>query len=266
MNVDITGTIDAGTTANVVAALAKAGRNRVTVTINSPGGSVPAGLAIYDALAAHAGGVDTRGSGLVASMGSVIFMVGKVRRLDPNALLMIHNPWLVTQGDAEDHRSAAELLDKVGGKLVGIYVERTGRDHAIVRQLMDDETWFTAEEAVAEGFADLVVAKTAPKAVAPPVAIVPQGPLPDIAELLVAEVYNLEAKLNHERELRGHLEALCGVRGINPADAVPVTHGDHLTSGVEEFRAACEAKDWKRAAAIFAKHREAIFASRNKKS
>jgi ATP-dependent Clp endopeptidase proteolytic subunit ClpP len=266
MTLEIFGPIDAATPGRVADALRAAGKRPLEVVINSPGGSVAQGLAAYDLLRSHAPGVDTRALGLCASMASVIFQAGRVRRIEASALVMIHNVWCVTTGDAADHRSNADLLDKLSSRLRAIYAERTGRDSALVQKLMDQETWLSADEAVAEGFADLVVAKTAVKAAAAPVAITAPGELPEVAELLVAEVYALEAKLTRERELRGHLEALCGVRGINPVDAVPVVVGDHLTSGVEEFRAACEAKDWKRATALFAKHREAIFAARNRNS
>ncbi len=270
--IQIDGPIDNGTRARVADALAKT-RGRVTVALNSPGGSVTAGLAIYDALAAHPGGVETRASGVVASMASVLFMVGKVRRIDRNAFLMIHNPWTITQGDAAEHRQTADLLEKVGGKLVAIYADRTGRPADEIKAMMDKETWLDAEESVAMGFADEIA--SAPRAEIQPASqgapAVAWTPAMDAAllENAILEIHRLEAAVAQEQTKVALLETLCGVRGIDPEKAVsPAIFETGQLPG--EGHAAFVARQFEdmppgpERVAFFEKHREILFAHRNR--
>ena len=69
-------------------------------------------------------------------------------------MMMIHNPWMVSQGDADAHRSDADLLDEVKGGMVRIYSARTGQPESAISTIMDAETWLGADEAIAQGFAD----------------------------------------------------------------------------------------------------------------
>jgi hypothetical protein len=94
--------------------------------------------------------------GLAASIASVIAMAGDEIVMEPGSMMMVHNPWNVTIGDAEDHRESAELLDKVRDSLVVAYEQKTGIPRQELVALMDDETWMTAEEAVDRGFATQV--------------------------------------------------------------------------------------------------------------
>jgi ATP-dependent Clp endopeptidase proteolytic subunit ClpP len=126
------------------------------VRINSAGGSVFDGMAIYNTLRTRAGNVRVHVDGLAASIASVIAMAGKEIVMEPGAMMMIHNPWNITVGDADDHRQSAELLDKVRDSLVSAYERRTGLTRNELVTLMDQETWMSAEEAVAFGFADRV--------------------------------------------------------------------------------------------------------------
>lgn len=128
--------------------------DEINVLLNSPGGSVTDGLAIYNELATHPASVNIEITGLAASMGSVIAMAGDHVRIAENAMVMIHNPWNVAVGNSEDLRKAADVLDKFGTSLVGIYVQRTGLEEDDVRSMMDEETWLDAEEALAKGFVD----------------------------------------------------------------------------------------------------------------
>jgi ATP-dependent protease ClpP protease subunit/tetrahydromethanopterin S-methyltransferase subunit B len=127
----------------------------INVRINSGGGSVIAGSVIYNALKRHNAKVITHIDGLSASMASVIAMVGDEVRMAENALLMIHNPWTQSQGEADDLRKEADLLDKIKETLLTAY-KRSNYSEVELSELMDAETWFTAKEALEAGFIDVI--------------------------------------------------------------------------------------------------------------
>lgn len=125
----------------------------ITVNINSPGGSVFDALAIYNALRAHGSEITVKVMGVAASAASLIAMAGNKIIMPENTFMMIHNPWAFTAGNADELRDFADTLDTIGSALVKTYVARTGLDEAEVKELLAAETWLTAEEAVAKGFA-----------------------------------------------------------------------------------------------------------------
>lgn len=129
-------------------------REQVTVGINSLGGLIAEGLAIYNLLDNFPKPVVVEIHGIAASMASAIAMAGNPVRIPENGLLMLHNPEDFVAGTAEEMRRAAELLEKLGGSLASIYAKKTGLQLRKVQQLMDEETWLTAEEAIDLGFAD----------------------------------------------------------------------------------------------------------------
>lgn len=129
----------------------------IQVLINSPGGLVDQGLAIYHELATNPARVEVEISGVAASMGSAIAMAGDFVRIAENGLIMIHDPWNVAIGDADELRKAAEILDKFGDSLVGIYQRKTGLDEDEIRELMAEETWLDAHEALEKGFVDEIM-------------------------------------------------------------------------------------------------------------
>ncbi|TIY11622.1 MAG: Clp protease ClpP, partial [Mesorhizobium sp.] len=137
---------------DVVEALAEHGKGPVSVRLNSGGGFVFEGVAIFNALKAH-GDVTVYVDGLAASAASVIAMAGDKIVMRDGALIMIHDPSGVTIGNAEDHRETADTLDKLGSIIAGIYSHKTGIDAAEMRAMMLTETWLDAEEAVEFGFA-----------------------------------------------------------------------------------------------------------------
>ncbi len=94
--------------------------------------------------------------GLAASAASVIAMAGVTISIGLGAMLMIHNAWTFAYGEAADLRKVADTLDKISVTIGTIYVARTKNDAATVKTLMDAETWMSAEDAVAKGFADKV--------------------------------------------------------------------------------------------------------------
>jgi ATP-dependent protease ClpP protease subunit len=126
----------------------------ILVRINSPGGEVFDGFAIFNALKNHPAQVHVQIDGLAASIASVIAMSGDLITVGDGAMLMIHDPWSLAMGDADDMRAAADMLDKVKVGIAQAYVNRTGLDAAEIDAMMTAETWFTADEAVAQGFAD----------------------------------------------------------------------------------------------------------------
>lgn len=132
------------------------GAKTIKVRINSRGGEVADGSAIYSLLVDHPARVEVMIDGVAASMASIIAMAADEVRMSEAAYLMIHNPWGFAMGDAEEMRNVAETLDKMRTNLAGIYVKRSGQSLAQVLEWMDAETWFTAEEAKEFGFADSV--------------------------------------------------------------------------------------------------------------
>ena len=136
----------------------------ITVSINSPGGSVFDGLTIYNALRASGANVTVKVMGIAASIASIIAMAGKKIVMPENSFMMIHNPLNVVKGNADDMREMADILDKVGSSLVATYVARTGKSEEEVKALMDAETLMTATEAKEFGFADEVIPAVEAKA------------------------------------------------------------------------------------------------------
>lgn len=136
----------------------------IDLRLNTPGGSVFDGNAIYNALKRHPASVTTHIDGLAASMGSVIALAGDEVRMAENALYMIHNPWTLAMGDAAEFRATATILDKLRDGIVTTYVQKTGKEPSELFAAMDAETWFTAEEAKAFGFVDEISGRKDAKA------------------------------------------------------------------------------------------------------
>ncbi|HXF75900.1 MAG TPA: head maturation protease, ClpP-related [Methylomirabilota bacterium] len=129
---------------------------RLNVRINSPGGDVFDGIAIYNALKRHPATVVVTIDGLAASIASVIAMAGDKIVMPDNSMMMIHNPWGGVLGEAEDMREFADTLDKIKLSIIATY-RRSGKTDEEIAALMDAETWYSAAEAKANGFADEVI-------------------------------------------------------------------------------------------------------------
>jgi ATP-dependent Clp endopeptidase proteolytic subunit ClpP len=127
---------------------------QIDLHINSPGGEVFDGITIYNLIKAHPANVTTYIDGLAASIASLIALSGNQITMADNALFMIHNPWGMTMGDADDMRRMADSLDKVGGSIAMAYQFKTGMDEDKIASLMSAETWMTAAEAKDYGFVD----------------------------------------------------------------------------------------------------------------
>lgn len=126
----------------------------VTVRINSPGGDVFQAQAIHNMLKDHAGKIIVKIYGIAASAASIIAMAGDEIIMPANSMMMIHDPWTIGFGNAEELRKVAETLDKIKETIVNVYAGRSGNSKNEIESLMKEETWMTAEEAVAFGFAD----------------------------------------------------------------------------------------------------------------
>ena len=125
----------------------------LTVRINSYGGEVAEGLAIYNLLKSYAGEVTTICDGFACSAASVVFMAGVKRIMPRSSLLMIHNAWTRAGGDANDLRKAADELEKITQPSVEIYTSVSNLDADEIKAMMDAETWIDADEALGFGFA-----------------------------------------------------------------------------------------------------------------
>lgn len=130
--------------------------DKLVVRINSPGGLVHEGMAIFNFLKDHPAAVTIRVDGLAASIASIVALAGDEIIMGKGSMMMIHNPWNVVWGDADALRQEADVLEKITGQLVGIYAEATGKSEPDILAKMEAETWMTDEEAVAEGFATAV--------------------------------------------------------------------------------------------------------------
>lgn len=135
----------------------------INVHINSPGGDVFDGFAIYNQLKQHPATIEVVVDGVAASIASIIAMAADAGKLSiaKNAMMMIHNPQGGAWGDEQEMQRVAALLRTVKGNLTTTYVDRTGNSAEKVSELMDDETWFTAEDAVQLGFADAITRESA---------------------------------------------------------------------------------------------------------
>lgn len=144
-----------GVTAKRIAgALRSIGQKPVTVNVNSPGGDMFEGLAIYNLLREHPAKVTVRVMGLAASAASIIAMAGDEIEMGLGSMLMIHNSWGVVMGNQNDMREAAETFAEFDAAMADIYAARTGGDAEEIKAMMDGETWLRAERAIESGFAD----------------------------------------------------------------------------------------------------------------
>lgn len=126
---------------------------KLKVRINSYGGEVAEGLAIYNLLKSYDGEVATICDGFACSAASVVFMAGKQRIMPKSSLLLIHNAWTRASGDANDLRKAADDLEKITQPSIDIYSSVSNLSEEEIKKMMDEETWISADEALSYGFA-----------------------------------------------------------------------------------------------------------------
>lgn len=131
--------------------------NNVTVRINSPGGDVFDGMAIYNALDSHKGNVTIRVDSLAASMAGTIATVGKKVQAYKNAMFMYHNAWTVEVGNQYELRDTANLLEKIDGNILDAYQKKSKKGKKELTEMMKATTWMTAQEAFDYGFVNEII-------------------------------------------------------------------------------------------------------------
>jgi ATP-dependent protease ClpP protease subunit len=127
--------------------------DRITLRVNSPGGDVYDGVAIFNALVDHPAKVTVKVDGLAASIASVIMLAGDERMIGTGAEVMVHNPWTFAMGEAADLRKTAQRLEEIRESILDVYEQRTTMSRDDAAQFMDEETWFRASDALEHGFA-----------------------------------------------------------------------------------------------------------------
>jgi ATP-dependent protease ClpP protease subunit len=138
--------------------------DKITLRINSPGGDVFEARAIVAALRDHKAEITARVDGLAASAASYIALAADNVQIVQGAFFMIHNAWSLVIGDKRDMTEMAGLLGKVDNSILDDYEEATGQTRDQLQAWMDAETWMTADEAKANGFADEIIDGKAAKA------------------------------------------------------------------------------------------------------
>ncbi len=139
----------------------------VTIHLDSQGGSVSDGIAMYNAIMQHDGEVTIHIDTIAASIATVIACAASKVVINSNAKFMIHRCWTQAMGNCKDFRSTADIMEMMDGDIADTYAERTGQDKAALLAMMDAETWMDAEAALSQGFVDeihKVERKASPKA------------------------------------------------------------------------------------------------------
>lgn len=149
---------DGVTASRIAAALRSIGGADVTVNINSPGGDMFEGLAIYNLLREYEGKVTVKVLGLAASAASIIAMAGDEVQIGRGAFLMIHNCWVYAMGNRHDLQQIAADMVPFDKAMNDIYGARTGLDAATIDAMMNAETYIGGSDAVEKGFADRLLA------------------------------------------------------------------------------------------------------------
>lgn len=144
------------TAKRISGALRAIGKKDVTVKINSPGGDMFEGIAIYNLLRAHPAKVTVEVIGWAASAASIIAMAGDEIRMGLGSFMMVHNAWGVVVGNRHDMRDSAELFDGFDSAIADIYEARVSMKRPDIEKLMDAETFMGPSEAVKNGFADAI--------------------------------------------------------------------------------------------------------------
>jgi ATP-dependent protease ClpP protease subunit len=131
-----------------------AASDQLIINMNSPGGDVFDGIAIYQALLDHPAEIVVKINGLAASIASVIAMAGDRVIMGAKSSIMIHEGFTFASGDAATMRKTADMLDRVSNNIASVYADRAGGEASVWRDRMREETWYNAEEALAAGLAD----------------------------------------------------------------------------------------------------------------
>lgn len=214
--------------------------DEVTLTVNSPGGSLFDGLSIYTAMAASGKKITGKVMGVAASAASILLMAAEKIQMPKNTHLMIHKAGNIAVGNADDMRAMADVLDTLDKSIAATYAARTGRPEDEIKAMLDKgDTWMTADEAVAMGFADeaidLVTAKAEfdlselPEAVRNSLQPPEPAPQPAAATPLAAQIEALAKTAG--------LDAYAGVFALDPkvTDAASAQAAIQAALDIREF-------------------------------
>lgn len=136
----------------------------ILIRLNSPGGSVFEGFAIYNDLIGFNADIEVEITGMAASIAAVIAQAGNSIKMAKNARYMIHNSWMIAMGDSRILREQALLLESIDLDQISLFSEKTGKSHADIKEFLDAETWFTAQKAKDHGFIDGITGEQESKA------------------------------------------------------------------------------------------------------
>lgn len=170
--------------------------SQINIYINSQGGSVIEGTAIYNQLKRHPAHKTVYVDGFACSIASVIAMAGDEVVMPRNTMMMLHNMWMVVQGNAAELRKAADDLDKMNEAGRAAYLQKAGDKLTpeMIAQMEDDETWLTAQECMEYGLADRYAEQDAD--------------LSNAAEVLKKANLDLEQRIRVQKSLAAQLRAL----------------------------------------------------------
>ncbi|WP_312814437.1 head maturation protease, ClpP-related [Brevundimonas sp.] len=147
----------AGVTAKKVASQLRAIAGPVEVQINSPGGDMFEGIAIYNVLREHPHDVTVKVMGMAASAASIIAMAGDTIEIGAASFLMIHNCWVLAMGNRHDMRETAEFLEPFDAAMADVYAARSGQKVEDIAKWMDAETFMSGSQSIERGFADALL-------------------------------------------------------------------------------------------------------------
>ena len=201
------------------------GKDSITVHINSVGGDMYAGIAIYNRLKGLAANVTTVNDGLAASAGSLIFMAGDTRKVNAGSNLMIHGAagFLYGYYQVQDLAAIKKQLEAHNRAGVNIYAEATGRDKDTIKAMVDRETWLTGPDAVEAGFAHEVIGDDTP---------VSMSLTPDKAHIIVNGVSMSVRGLSN---IPAGIQVMPTVPVSNAAPVLPIDNNQDNTRSEEEM-------------------------------
>ena len=210
-----------GITAKSVAAQLRAiGPRPIEIQINSPGGDMFEGIAIFNVLREHPQPVTVKVMGMAASAASIIAMAGDTIEIGSASFVMIHNCWIIAVGNRHDMAETAEWLEPFDQAMVDLYAARTGQDGKQVAKWMDAETYMSGSQAIERGFADALLAADA----------VTDEPATKAADREVNKLRAMEIKLMMSGEsrssARSHINEIRGTTDSAPSASTTDSAGD----------------------------------------
>lgn len=225
-----------GITAKTVAAQLRAiGDRPIEVQINSPGGDMFEGIAIYNVLREHAQPITVKVMGMAASAASVIAMAGDTIEIGAASFVMIHNCWVMAVGNRHDMAETSTWLAPFDQAMAEVYAERTGQKLDAVQRWMDAETYMSGSVAVDRGFADALLAADAMK-------VDEKAKADDQAsnKLRAMELTLVSAGMTRS-QARARINELKGTPGAAHAAPTPGAGADDWTAQASELLAALKA-------------------------